>query len=104
MVWDQVADSPSSPFVLSRRDLSSLLEETGLTPHELEVLEWVARGKTNSQIGVILEISPSTAAKHLQHIYTKFRVRSRTEAVVHFFGMIQPNLQVRVTDLTDTAD
>jgi len=71
------------------------LEEMGLTRREVEVLEWVARGKTNNEIGLILEISPRTASKHLEHIYTKLGVESRTAAVVQFLEMIQQSRQVK---------
>ena len=88
-------DSPSTDHNLPQLDPASLLEERGLTPREVEVLEWVARGKTNNEIGLILEISPRTASKHLEHIYTKLGVESRTAAVVQFLGMIQQSWQVR---------
>ncbi|MDT7043449.1 helix-turn-helix transcriptional regulator [Candidatus Nitronereus thalassa] len=71
------------------------LEEKGLTRREVEVLEWVARGKTNNEIGLILSISPRTASKHLEHIYTKLGVESRTAAVVQFLEMIQHSREVR---------
>lgn len=71
------------------------LEEKGLTRREVEVLEWVARGKTNNEIGLILAISPRTASKHLEHIYTKLGVESRTAAVVQFLEMIQHSREVR---------
>lgn len=38
-------------------------------------LIWMARGKTNKEIGLILDISPRTTAKHLEHIYAKFGLR-----------------------------
>lgn len=72
------------------------LEEKGLTRREVEVLEWVARGKTNSEIGLILSISPRTASKHLEHIYTKLGVESRTAAVVQFLEMIQLSREVKL--------
>jgi len=65
------------------------LEEPSLTPREVKILEWVSRGKTNGQIWLILSMSPQTVAKHLTRINTKFRVRSRTEAAVHFVLMNQ---------------
>ena len=88
-------DPASTDQSFPELDPSSLLEERGLTPREVEVLEWVARGKTNNEIGLILEISPRTASKHLEHIYTKLGVESRTAAVVQFLGMIQQSWQVR---------
>jgi len=72
------------------------LEEKGVTRREVEVLEWVARGKTNNEIGLILAISPRTASKHLEHIYTKLGVESRTAAVVQFLELIQHTREVRI--------
>ena len=51
-----------------------------LTPREREVLDWLARGKSNAQIAEILEISSATVSKHLEHIYPKLGVENRTAA------------------------
>ena len=88
----------------SRLIASFPLKQPGLTPREVKILKLVSRGKTNIQMGLILDISPRTVSKHLAHIYTKFGVESRTEAVVHFLQMNHERLQVLVTDLPDTAD
>jgi DNA-binding CsgD family transcriptional regulator len=56
------------------------LEELRLTRRETEVLGWVAKGKTNEQIGLILGTSPRTVQKHLEHIFTKLGVETRTAA------------------------
>ena len=74
---------------IEEEEMTNPLEEKGLTRREIEVLEWVARGKTNTEIGMILHISPRTASKHLEHIYTKLGVESRTAAVVTFLEMLQ---------------
>lgn len=52
-----------------------------MTAREAEVLRWVAAGKSDAQIGAILRISARTVQKHLQNIYTKLGVESRTAAV-----------------------
>jgi len=52
-----------------------------LTPRETEVLSWLAKGKTNRDIGDILGMSPRTVNKHLEHIYEKLGVETRTAAV-----------------------
>ncbi len=70
-------------------EMTNPLEEKELTRREIEVLEWVARGKTNTEIGMILHISPRTSSKHLEHIYTKLGVECRTSAVVTFLEMLQ---------------
>jgi len=54
----------------------------GLTPREREVLGWVTAGKTNAQIGAIVGASPRTIAKHLERVYEKLGVESRTAAAM----------------------
>ena len=55
-----------------------------LTQREMDVLEWVARGKTNRDVAEILGMSPRTVNKHLEHIYEKLGVETRTAAVAQF--------------------
>lgn len=56
------------------------LEVYQLTPRELEVLGWVAKGKTNRDIAEILGMSPRTVNKHLEHIFVKLGVETRSAA------------------------
>jgi DNA-binding CsgD family transcriptional regulator len=58
----------------------------GLTSRETEILGWVARGKTNKEIAGLLIVSPHTVRKHLEHVYEKLRVNSRTAAVARVFA------------------
>jgi len=51
-----------------------------LTPKEAEVLYWVVKGKTNKDIGDILGSSPATVKKHLERIFVKLGVETRTAA------------------------
>jgi DNA-binding CsgD family transcriptional regulator len=52
----------------------------GLTDRELEVLRWVAAGRTNKQIAQELYISPKTASVHVSNILGKLGVSGRGEA------------------------
>ena len=60
-----------------------LVPTRALTPREAEVLGWVARGKTNSEIAAALVISPQTVRKHLENIFEKLGVGTRTAAAAY---------------------
>jgi DNA-binding CsgD family transcriptional regulator len=51
-----------------------------LTARETEVLNWIACGKTNFEIGIILGMHTATVKKHLEHIFKKLGVENRTAA------------------------
>jgi DNA-binding NarL/FixJ family response regulator len=51
-----------------------------LTAREAEVLYWVVKGKTNKDIGDILGSSPMTVKKHLERVFVKLGVETRTAA------------------------
>lgn len=53
-----------------------------LTAREAEVLQWVAHGKTDAEIGCIIGLSVRTVQKHMEHILDKLGVRTRTAAVM----------------------
>jgi len=55
----------------------------GMTPREAEVLGWIARGKTNNEIAGLLFISPHTVRKHIENIFEKLEVRTRTAAALY---------------------
>lgn len=71
-----------------RRDLRPIfespapLERLGLTPREAEVLFWVAQGKTNAEIGAIVDAAAPTVKKHLEHIFAKLSVENRASATL----------------------
>lgn len=74
------------PFRLSPANGSDqdkvLHDHFGLTTRESEVLCWIAKGKTNRDIGDILGLSPRTVNKHLEQIYVKLGVENRASAAV----------------------
>ena len=57
----------------------------GLTVRELEVLRLVAAGKTNRDIAATLVVSEHTVARHVQNIFVKLRVSTRTAATAFAF-------------------
>ena len=77
-------------LTVTRSGDALLLEETGnvtgLTPRERQILALVARGKTNAEIAELLWISPTTVRKHLENVYAKLGVRTRTAAAARFLG------------------
>jgi DNA-binding response OmpR family regulator len=71
------AAAPTLNGAPARATLSTRFQ---LTEREMEVLRWVACGKTNRDIGDILGLSPRTVNKHLEHVYVKLGVETRTAA------------------------
>jgi DNA-binding NarL/FixJ family response regulator len=69
-----------------------LRRQFSLTTREVEVLLWVARGKSNKDISSVLKISPRTVNKHLEQIFEKLGVENRASAaavtiqMIHRFG------------------
>ena len=61
--------------------LATAMSGQPLTAREIAVLSLLALGKSNKEIGAKLIISETTVKGHLQHIYTKLHVLSRTEAI-----------------------
>ncbi|MEH0147799.1 response regulator transcription factor [Corynebacterium sp. Q4381] len=72
---------PMSPVVRERLATREAEPRSSLTPRELEVLQLVAAGSSNREIGQDLMLSEATVKSHLVHIYDKLGVRSRTSAV-----------------------
>ena len=64
----------------------------GLTPREGDVMHWLSRGKTDAEIAALLAISPRTVHKHLEHVYVKLGVETRTAAVLRSLGMGGPDM------------
>jgi DNA-binding response OmpR family regulator len=79
-------------LLLERRSANaaspSRLASAALTPRETEVLSWLAKGKTNRDIGDILGMSHRTANKHLEHIFEKLGVETRAAAAALATGHV----------------
>ena len=66
------------------------LLQLGLTPRAAEALLWLAQGKTNSDIALILGISESTVKKHVQEMFEKLGVETRGAATVRALEALNP--------------
>jgi DNA-binding NarL/FixJ family response regulator len=58
--------------------------ENRLSKREQEILNLLADGLSNKEIGAKLELSPFTVRNHLAHVFEKLKVRSRTEAAIAY--------------------
>lgn len=83
----QIGDSEGGgDWLIIMQEVSdeSVIEAMGLcfklTPKEAEVLYWVVKGKINRDIGDIVGSSPMTVKKHLEHVFVKLGVETRTAA------------------------
>lgn len=82
----QIGDQHGGEWLVVLREESgaSIIEALALgfklTQREAEVLYWVIKGKTNRDIGDILGTSPRTVNKHLEHVFEKLGVETRTAA------------------------
>lgn len=74
--------TPSGGSALPGPEPASTVSPPGLTLREGEVMSWLACGKTDAEIAALLSISPRTVQKHLEHIYVKLGVETRTAAVM----------------------
>ena len=70
---------------LQRQNKAGFFAQLGLTQREIDVVISVTKGKTNIEISEYLGISAETVKKHLNNIYRKLKVRSRTELSAKIF-------------------
>jgi DNA-binding CsgD family transcriptional regulator len=71
------------------QSLDALMAAFRLTQREAEVLHWVIQGKTNRDIAEILGMSPRTVDKHLEHVFEKLGVETRTAATNLALGKLR---------------
>ena len=96
-------DGESGDWMIIMREVSdtAVIEAMSfalkLTAREAQVLYWVVKGKTNKDIGEILGSSPATAKKHLERVYVKLGVETRTAAAgvaIKRIRELQPQFEI----------
>ncbi|QWT45620.1 response regulator transcription factor [Azospira inquinata] len=93
---DQTEDGEEGEWLVVLREeddaatLDALITAFHLTQREAEVLYWLTLGKTNKDIGDILGTSPRTVHKHLEHVYEKLGVETRTAAAGLAMSRLRP--------------
>ena len=75
----QQPNDDNAPPIFNVKDDSRTLQ-CGMSLREYEIMNWVCMGKTNQEIGTILEISPFTVKNHMQRIFKKLNVMNRAQA------------------------
>lgn len=89
---------PHIDSALRRVECLAPIEPEGVAPgappeviseREQEIMDWVTSGKTNQEIGLILNISPNTVKNHLKRIFQKLNVTCRAQAVAKYALMIR---------------
>lgn len=69
--------------------IAAMSDSFGLTAREAEVLYWVGKGKINRDIADIVGASPATVKKHLERVFAKLGVETRTAAAAMSLGRIR---------------
>ncbi len=72
-------ERPLPPEVAAR--LAGRVTQPALTAREIQVVDLIAKGLRNKEIGATLEISEGTVQAHIKRIFTKLNVHDRAEAV-----------------------
>lgn len=86
-----IAQAEFAPDFSSAQPLESL----GLTPREAEVLLWIAQGKSNPDIAIILGAAEGTVRKHVEHILEKLAVENRGAAAMHALEVLSAPSRAR---------
>lgn len=84
-VWNR-KKSPPAPAAIAaaaapERSKAAVLEQLGITPRELEVLEWMARGLSNQEIADRMFVSLNTVKTHASNVFAKLGAQRRTQAI-----------------------
>jgi transcriptional regulator EpsA len=76
------------PYIDTAEETPAANDNGALSEREAEIMAWVAKGKTNGEIGSILNVSSFTVKNHMQRIFKKLDVFNRAQAVSTYSNMI----------------
>jgi len=82
---------------------SKPLESLGLTAREAEVLLWVAQGKSNGDIAIILGMAEKTVKKHMTNIFDKLGLEGRNAATFRALEVLSSQDYAALTDPPSTS-
>jgi DNA-binding CsgD family transcriptional regulator len=68
--------------------LVAALRGASLTPREAEVMGLLARGRSNADLAVALDISGRTAEKHVQNAFAKLGAKTRSQAAARVWDLV----------------
>lgn len=81
--FPRISSSMKNGYTLDRENMKEGTM-SNLTDREREILSYLAEGKSNKELADMMGVSIETVKSHLQTIYKKLNVRSRTEAVIYY--------------------
>jgi len=64
--------------------MDTIIDRANLSKREFEVMLIASCGKLDKEIATILNCKPTTVSKHMQHIFLKWGVQNRVEAIILF--------------------
>nr|WP_246739556.1 LuxR family transcriptional regulator [Martelella sp. HB161492] len=82
-----LASTYSVTKAMTLNNIRNERQRVALSPRELECLKWVAAGKTEWEIGMILNISEHTADRHLASVHRKLGAVTRPQAIANAFRL-----------------
>jgi len=78
-------------------DSSKPLQSLGLTNREAEVLLWVAQGKSNGDIAILLGMAEKTVKKHMTNIFNKLGLEGRNAATVRALEVLSSQAAIKAS-------
>jgi transcriptional regulator EpsA len=92
---NQYAEKTGSATATGESSDADCSDDDLLSEREAEIMKWVSMGKTNGEIGSILNVSSFTVKNHMQRIFKKLDVFNRAQAVSTFKSVYEKSTSVK---------